>query len=114
MKFMPDTEDQSCWISPTGAVTFVDEFGGSHCRAAEHLGDKTGGVGLEEQGYLHVSYSSVYTGYDAKTGKYLDPTQAQLDQLFDLAIAIKNYRGDSYVADRFMKFIEQHAVKEPV
>lgn len=113
VKAMPGTEDQSCWIDPKGKVTFVDEFGGSHCRAAEGLGDPTGGVELERKGYLHISWSSIYTGYDERSGQYLNPTQAQLDATFDLAQAIEEYHPGSYVARRFREFIEQHQVKDP-
>ena len=102
--------DPSCWIDRAGKVTWVATHGGSHCRAAEAIGDKTGGVELERQGYLHISWTSVYTGYDAERGDYLDPSQPQLDALFDIAQAIE--ATDEYLAKRYMEFISQHQVKE--
>lgn len=63
------------WLAPDGTSSHV---GGSHVRVAAELGDETGGRELEKKGYLHVS-----GGY-VSAGKDMEPTQAQLDTLFDI------------------------------
>lgn len=108
MKFM-DSEDQSCWIAPDGKVTFV-ENGESHVRTADALGDETGGSKLEDEGYLHISYASIYTGYTVAEGRPIPPTQAQVDAVFLLAEHIAKEYPSSYVAERFFRFIEQNPV----
>jgi hypothetical protein len=106
-------EDPSCWISPAGKVTFVNE--GSHCSVARDLGDERAGRGLEEKGYLHVSYSSVMKGWGSgNDGREIDPTQAQLDALWDISVRVEKALNDSedYCVRRYRKFIEDNPVKE--
>jgi hypothetical protein len=103
-KYVEDDEDQSCWISPEGKVTFAQ--GALHSTIArEVLGDETGGRDLERAGYVHVSWTSVYGGYSPERG-VMEPTQAQLDALFDLSQHIQKYHPESRVAKKFLTYIE--------
>jgi hypothetical protein len=108
--FVP--EDPSCWISPAGKVTFVGgKAGDSHCEVARTLGDATAGRELEEKGWLHVSYSSIYRGY--RDGRDLEPTQAQLDALWDISVRVAEVLGEEdYPVVRFRRFIHDNAPKE--
>lgn len=105
-------EDPSCWIAPNGKVHFVGEDA-SHSIIARILGDQNGGAELEGKGYLHVSYSSIMPGYDVRTQREIEPTQAQLDALFDIVLRVEAVLGkDEHIARRFHYFIQHNAPKE--
>lgn len=76
------------WIAPDGTAHHLGWKGlGSHHGVAYKLDDETGGRGLDEQGYLHLSYGSPYFG---TTGQ--KPTQGQLDHLFDVLQELKRIK----------------------
>lgn len=100
-----------CWIAPDGTSTHLYEgtMGwNSHCQvASDQLGDESGGRGLDNKGYMHVSYGSPYMG-----GHDQVPTQAQLDTLFDIQQELIKRRPLSRSADYIHSYLK--AVQEKV
>lgn len=100
-------DDPSCWIDRNGDVYFVHENGGSHSSTCRRITDSGDGMYmLEQKGWLHVSYTNIYTGYDSAHSREVLPTQAQIDAIFDLAMAASKVcertGGRNYVAERFL------------
>jgi hypothetical protein len=80
---LADCELCCAWIAPDGKASHLNfsvPGEGSHCTLAEYvLKDDTGGRGLDAKGFLHLSGGGPYMG---RAGH--EPTQAQLDTLFDI------------------------------
>lgn len=75
------------WIAKDGTSYHLSDRPGegSHGGVAETvLGDHTRGRGLDEQGFLHLSYGGPFMGSRTE-----QPTQAQLDRLFDIQVALE-------------------------
>jgi hypothetical protein len=101
--------DPSCWIAPNGDIYLVNDNGGSHNRAAAIIkGRDYGGMSdLEEDGWLHISYSSIFTGYDVKLQREHLPKQAQIDAVFDIAQAAEKRRPGNVITERFNRWLQK-------
>lgn len=86
----------SAWISPEGKFHAVPECGHERYARAEifQLDEKAdefafwqhpGGIKLEREGWLHVSYGSIR--------HEVNPTQRQIDTLFDFACVAMSEKG---------------------
>lgn len=90
------------WIAPDGTSTHLGPLGGSHHGVAYSLDDATGGRELEKKGYMHLSYGSAWVTIG-------EPTQAQLDRLFDIQQEL--IKRDSYRAETIEKYLTQQREK---
>jgi hypothetical protein len=104
--------DPSCWIAPNGDIYFVNDNGGSHSATCRRITDSNDGMmSLEAKNWLHVSFTSIYEGYDSDRGRRHSPTQAQVDAIFDLASSADKYhtahelKTTNYVTTRFNAWI---------
>ena len=87
---MRDCQVCCAWIDPSGkAYHLSDKPGlGSHGGLAENLlDDPDRGRGLEDRGFLHLSYGWVM--YADRTR----PTQAQLDAVWDILTELKRRKA---------------------
>lgn len=109
--------DPSCWIGRDGSIYFVNDNGGSHSSTCRRITDTTDGMWkLEGEGWLHMSYTNIYTGYDQRRGREIAPTQAQVDAVFDLAMAAQavaeERHGRKFVSERLFAWVADQHEKE--
>lgn len=105
-KAMADCHVCCAWIAPDGKATHLSDEPGmtTHSSVARHaLGSKNGGWELDDAGYVHMSYGATYMGPDK------EPTQAQLDTLFDIQTELE--RREMYVSVYVERFIQKQQEK---
>ena len=82
----------SAWIEPTGKIHYVND-----CKHHEWALDNgyDGGDELQDIGWVHLSGG--YPAYDIR------PTQAQIDAMFDIAVALEQIASLASYASRIMR-----------